>query len=53
MAYTVAHAYAQLRADLAEGTRTVPDFAHAVRRHRLLDYVQQAATTGERQRVSG
>jgi predicted dehydrogenase len=53
VAYTVAHAYAQLRADLAEGTRTVPDFTHAVRHHRLLDHVQQAAITGERQRVSG
>lgn len=53
MAYTVAHAYAQLRADLSDGTRTVPDFTHAVRHHRLLDHVQQAALTGERQRVSG
>ncbi|WP_063728582.1 Gfo/Idh/MocA family protein [Streptomyces sp. RTd22] len=53
MAYTVAHAYAQLHADLTEGTHTVPDFAHAVRHHRLLDQVQQAATTGGRQRVSG
>ena len=53
MAYTVAHAYAQLRTDLAEGTRTVPDFAHAVRHHRLLDHVEQAAATGERQRVNG
>ncbi|MEU9015830.1 Gfo/Idh/MocA family oxidoreductase [Streptomyces sp. NPDC048479] len=53
MAYTVAHAYAQLRADLTEGTHTVPDFTHAARHHRLLDHVQQAAITGERQRVSG
>jgi predicted dehydrogenase len=53
MAYTVAHAYAQLRADLTEGTRTVPDFTHAARHHRLLDHIQQAAITGERQRISG
>lgn len=53
MAYTVAHAYAQVHADLTEGTRTVPDFAHAVRRHRFLDHVQHAAVTGERQDVSG
>jgi predicted dehydrogenase len=53
MAYTVAHAYAHLRADLTEGTHTVPDFTHAVRHHRLLDHVQQAAITGERQHVSG
>lgn len=53
MAYTVAHAYAQLHADLTEGTRTAPDFAHAVRRHRFLDQVEQAAITGERQPVRG
>jgi len=53
MAYTVAHAYAQLHTDLTEGTRTIPDFTHAVRRHHLLDHVQQAATTGERQHISG
>ncbi|MFF1570736.1 Gfo/Idh/MocA family protein [Streptomyces sp. NPDC058293] len=53
MAYTVGHAYAQLHADLTDGTHTVPDFTHAVRHHRLLDHVQQAATTGERQRISG
>ena len=52
MAYSVAHAYAHLRADLTEGTHTVPDFTHAVRHHRLLDHVQQAAITGERQHVS-
>ncbi|MEU6540204.1 Gfo/Idh/MocA family oxidoreductase [Streptomyces sp. NPDC047000] len=53
MAYTVAHAYAQLRTDLTEGTRAVPDFTHAVRHHRLLDHVRQAAVTGERQRLLG
>jgi predicted dehydrogenase len=51
MAYTVAHAYAQLHADLTEGTRVMPDFAHAVRRHRFLDQVEQAAATGARQYV--
>ncbi|WP_030677588.1 Gfo/Idh/MocA family protein [Streptomyces rimosus] len=43
MAYTVAHAYEQIRADLANGTRHAPDFAHAVRRHRLLDRIERAA----------
>jgi predicted dehydrogenase len=52
-AYNVAHAYAQLLDDLAAGTHIVPDFAHAVRRHRLLDQVRQAATTGNRHTVSG
>ena len=53
MAYTVAHAYAQLHSDLTESTHIVPDFNHAVRHHRLLDHVQQAAATGQRQHVSG
>jgi predicted dehydrogenase len=53
MAYTVAHAYAQLHADLTENTRIVPDFHHAVRHHRLLDHIQEAATTGHRQHISG
>ncbi|MFH8349494.1 Gfo/Idh/MocA family protein [Streptomyces sp. NPDC018045] len=42
-AYTVAHAYEQIRADLAAGTHHAPDFAHAVRRHRLLDRIERAA----------
>ncbi|MFH8409382.1 Gfo/Idh/MocA family protein [Streptomyces sp. NPDC018019] len=43
VAYTVAHAYEQIRADLTAGTRHAPDFAHAVRRHRLLDRIERAA----------
>ncbi|MFZ3569773.1 Gfo/Idh/MocA family protein [Streptomyces sp. BH097] len=42
-AYNVGAAYAQLRRDLAEGTSVVPDFAHAVRHHRLLDRIERAA----------
>ena len=49
-AQPVALAYAQLHADLTGGSHTVPDFAHAVRRHRFLDQVQEAAATGRRQR---
>jgi predicted dehydrogenase len=49
MFYTVGHAYAQIRSDLNEGTRVIPDFAHAVHRHRMLDRIQHAATTGQRQ----
>jgi hypothetical protein len=30
----MAHAYAAVRDDLRHGTRTAPDFAHAVTRHR-------------------
>ncbi|MGW7516951.1 Gfo/Idh/MocA family protein [Streptomyces sp. NPDC054796] len=42
----VANAYVQLRADLAEGTHHVPDFAHAAAHHRLLDRIGTAARTG-------
>ncbi|MFI5623402.1 Gfo/Idh/MocA family protein [Nocardioides sp. NPDC051685] len=35
-AYAVAHAYQQLLADLREGTSLVPDFTHAVQRHRSI-----------------
>ncbi|WP_327670794.1 MULTISPECIES: Gfo/Idh/MocA family oxidoreductase [unclassified Streptomyces] len=45
-AYNVGAAYAQLRRDLADGTSVVPDFAHAVRHHRLLDRVERAAENG-------
>ena len=42
-AYNVAHLYAQLLDDLATGTRLVPDFDHAVRRHQLLASILHAA----------
>ncbi|MFF4975417.1 Gfo/Idh/MocA family protein [Streptomyces sp. NPDC001083] len=45
-AANVARLYAHLAHDLAEGTRTVPDFAHALARHRLIDAIEQAADTG-------
>ncbi|MFV2180053.1 hypothetical protein ACFHW3_43950, partial [Actinomadura sp. LOL_011] len=51
-AHSVAHAYVQLRGDLVDGTHTIPDFAHAARHHRLLEQIQNGATTGERQRVT-
>ncbi|MDP9221011.1 MAG: gfo/Idh/MocA family oxidoreductase, partial [Actinomycetota bacterium] len=41
--YTVAYAYEQILADLTDGTYHVPDFAHAARRHRLLDRIERAA----------
>lgn len=44
----VAHAYAAIRDDLRHGTATAPDFAHAVRRHRLLDAIQRSAAEGRR-----
>jgi len=46
--YNVAHAYAQLLSDWADGTDLVPTFADAVARHGLLDRIGQAAASGER-----
>jgi predicted dehydrogenase len=46
--HALAHAYAAIRDDLRHGTATVPDFAHAVRRHRLLDAIARSAATGRR-----
>jgi len=53
MAYTVAHAYAQLHSDLTKNVHTVPDFNHAVRHHRFLDLILAAAATGQRQHIGG
>jgi predicted dehydrogenase len=44
-AYGVAHAYQQIVDDLTTGARTVPDFAHAVRRHRLLERISSPDRT--------
>ncbi|MDT5348775.1 MAG: hypothetical protein QOH91_2062 [Mycobacterium sp.] len=51
-AYNIAYAYAQLRDDITEGTNVIPDFDHAVRRHRMIDAVERAAETGQRQTVA-
>ncbi|MFF4395236.1 Gfo/Idh/MocA family oxidoreductase [Streptomyces sp. NPDC001480] len=51
-AYNVAHQYALLREQitgrLAPDTDGVPDFLHAVRRHRMLEQVRDAAQTGRK-----
>ncbi|MFJ5984530.1 Gfo/Idh/MocA family protein [Lentzea sp. NPDC092896] len=46
--HNLAHTYAAIRNDLIDGTATAPDFAHAVRRHRLLDAVVRSAAEGRR-----
>lgn len=55
-AYGVAHEYAllrdQLTGNLAPDTDGVPDFRHAVHRHRMLEKVQEAARTGRRATVA-
>ncbi len=45
-ALPVALAYDRLRQDLLEGSSQVPDFAHALRRHAVLDRIQRAADRG-------
>jgi predicted dehydrogenase len=47
-AANVAGMYAALRDDIAHGTSTAPDFAHAVRLARLVDDVLSSAQTGTR-----
>lgn len=47
--YTLAHAYTLMRKDILNGTSHVPRFADAVLRHRLLDAVESASSTGSRQ----
>ena len=46
--HNLAHTYAAIRNDLIDGTTTAPDFAHAVRRHRLLDAIVRSAAEGRR-----
>ena len=46
-AYNVGRAYAAFAADIAKGTRTVPDFADAVRRHELIATIERSAASGE------
>jgi len=47
--YNVAQLYAKLGESIRRGTAATPDFEAAVTRHRLLDAIVEAATTGRRQ----
>lgn len=47
-AYNVGRAYAAFAADIDNGTRTVPDFADAVRRHEVIAAIESSAASGER-----
>ena len=47
-AFNVGRAYAAFAADIDNGTRTVPDFAAAVRRHEVIAAIERAASSGER-----
>ncbi|QEU95212.1 Gfo/Idh/MocA family protein [Streptomyces kanamyceticus] len=46
--YNVGAQYAQIHADLTQGTAHAPDFAHAARRQGLLDAIERSAATGAR-----
>src|SRR5436305_2023378 len=48
----VAQAYARFARDYREGTHLCPTFDDAVTRHRLLDAIETAAATGQRQALS-
>ncbi len=48
----VAQAYVRFARDYREGTHLSPTFEDAVTRHRMLNAIEMAAATGERQRLS-
>ncbi len=48
----VAQAYARFARDYREGTHLCPTFEDAVTRHRMLNAIEMAAATGQRQRLS-
>ncbi|MFF4845808.1 Gfo/Idh/MocA family protein [Streptomyces collinus] len=56
-AYNVAHQYAllheQITGRLAPDTQGVPDFSHAVRRHRMLEQIRDAARLGQKVTLAG
>ena len=50
-AFNVGRVYAAFAADIDNGTRTVPDFADAVRRHEVIAAIERSAASGERIKV--
>src|SRR5437899_8384213 len=50
-AFNVGRAYAAFAADIANGTRTVPDFTDAVRRHEVIAAIERSAASGKRVKV--
>lgn len=47
-----ARIYKQFAKDFRDGTYTTPDFAHALRQHKLLNAIETASHTGMRQHLS-
>jgi predicted dehydrogenase len=52
MSGNTARIYEQFAKDLREGTYSTPDFAHALRQHKLLSVIETASLTGMRQHLS-
>jgi predicted dehydrogenase len=52
-AFNVGRAYAAFAADRDEGTKSVPDFAEAVRRHAVIAAIESSAVSGQRVRGAG
>jgi predicted dehydrogenase len=50
-AFNVGRAYAAFAADIDNGTQTVPDFADAVRRHKVIAAIERSAASGQRVNV--
>jgi predicted dehydrogenase len=50
-AFNVGRVYAAFADDHDKGTRTVPDFADAVRRHEVIAVIERSAASGERVKV--
>ena len=48
--YNVAQLYARLANSIRNGTPASPGFDAAVKRHRLIDAIVRASTTGQKQR---
>lgn len=47
--YTLSHAYTLLGKDIVNGSSHVPQFSDALLRHRMIEAVEAASATGERQ----
>jgi len=50
-AFNVGRAYAEFAADIDNGTHTVPNFADAVRRRRVIAIIERSAASGKRMKV--
>ena len=51
-AYEVGQMWVNFAKAIRTNTKIEPDFDHAVRRHKMLDAIQRASDTGQRQRIA-